>query len=80
MNHRQERVYGHGNTYILEPFLVKVMHEKDIALKEQNISTSNIFTLVVLLVFQKNLLKNCNVLIIKQHLMMILKLNLFLGM
>ena len=42
MNHRQERVYGHGNTYILEPFLVKVMHEKDIALKEQNISTSNI--------------------------------------
>ena len=42
MNHRQERVYGHGNTYILEPFLVKVMHEKDIALKEQNISTSSI--------------------------------------
>ena len=31
-----------GNTYILEPFLVKVMHEKGIALKEQNLSETNI--------------------------------------
>ena len=31
-----------GNTYILEPFLVKVMHEKGIALIEQNLSETNI--------------------------------------
>tara|TARA_R100000951_G_C2574518_1_gene159905 strand:- start:202 stop:729 length:528 start_codon:yes stop_codon:yes gene_type:complete len=31
-----------GNTYILEPFLVKVMYEKGIALREQNVSTTNI--------------------------------------
>ena len=42
MNHKQERVYGYNNTYILEPFLVKVMHEKGIALKESNLSQSNI--------------------------------------
>jgi len=41
MNHKQEKNYD-GNTYILEPFLVKVMHEKGIALKEQNISETNI--------------------------------------
>jgi hypothetical protein len=42
MNHKQERVYGYSNTYILEPFLVKVMHEKGIALIESNLSQSNI--------------------------------------